>query len=90
MKINFSGKPLNDLDGKEIPGSDMGSIVGQTLVSGTEGDAIKLYELALRIKQGEVTLDTSDAELLERHVRESKTLTILAKGQILLELKKAK
>ncbi len=90
MKLNLKGKLLTDLDGKVLDGSDMSMLVGQALVSGTEGDAIKQYELALKLRTGEVDLDTSDTELVERVVRESKTLTILAKGQILLELKKGK
>jgi hypothetical protein len=89
MKVNLK-KALLDLDGNVIPGSEMGSLVAQALVSGTDGDAVKLYELAMKVKNGEVDLDTSDSELLERCIKESKTLTVLAKGQILLELKKAK
>jgi hypothetical protein len=90
MKLNLKGKLLLDLDGRPLEGTDMSMLVGQALVSGTEGDAVKQYELALRLRAGEVDLDTSDAELVERLVRDSNTLTVLAKGQILLELKKAK
>jgi hypothetical protein len=87
MKLNLKGKLLMDLDGNPLDGSDMSLLVGQALVGGTEGDAVKQYELALKIRAGEADLDTSDAELVEKAVKESKALTVLAKGQILLALK---
>ena len=87
MKLNLKGKLLKDLDGNALDGSDMSMLVGQALVGGTEGDAVKQYELALKIRAGEADLDTSDAELVEKAVKESKALTVLAKGQILLTLK---
>ena len=89
MKLNLKGHLLKDLDGNPLEGSDMSILIGQALVGGTEGDAVKQYELALKIRAGEVELDTSDAELVEKSVKGSKTLTVLAKGQILLALKKA-
>jgi len=91
MKILLKGKEIKDLDGRSFdPPVDMAEVVSTSLVKRTDGDSIKLYEMALRLRAGEVDLDSSDLELLESTVKSDQTLTALAKGQILLEIKRQK
>jgi len=91
MKILLKGKEIKDLDGQSFdPPVDMAEVVSTSLVKRTDGDSIKLYEMALRLRAGEVDLDSSDLELLESTVKSDQTLTALAKGQILLEIKRQK
>ena len=91
MKILLKGKEIKDLDGQSFdPSVDMAEVVSTSLVKRTDGDSIKLYEMALRLRAGEVDLDSSDLELLESTVKSDQTLTALAKGQILLEIKRQK
>jgi len=91
MKILLKGKEIKDLDGRPFdPPVGMAEVVSTSLVKRTDGDSIKLYEMALRLRAGEVDLDSSDLELLESTVKSDQTLTALAKGQILLEIKRQK
>ena len=88
-KLALMNKKLIDLNGEEIPNLNMGDIVALILVSGEEStDIVKLYELALRIKKEVVTLDTTDWELIQNKIKDNKQYTVLAKAQILLEIKK--
>jgi len=82
-KLNFDFN-LKDLQGNEITEAKANHILANLLVSQTKGDAIKLYTWGLELyKTGELNLDKSDAQVLENIIKESETLTVLAKGQIL-------
>jgi hypothetical protein len=81
--INLNN-PLTDLDGKEIPDSNIGKIVAQMLVTATKGDALKFMAWALKLHAGEsIEIDPSDLETLKSFIKEHEQLTILSKAQIL-------
>ena len=83
MKLNFNFN-LTDLDGKELEGANSGKLLANTLIQQTKGDAVKYWEWALALNKGEVLdLDTSDQETLKTFVKDSETITILAKAQLL-------
>lgn len=83
MKLNFNFN-LVDLDSKEIEGANAGKLLANSLVAQSKGDAIKFWEMALKLNQGEVIdLDTSDQGLLKSFIKENESITILAKGQML-------
>lgn len=88
MKIDLNFD-LADLDGKAIENVNAGKLVAQTLVQGTKGDALKFWDWAVALNKGEVIdLDSSDQETFKNFVKDSETITIFAKAQILLKLKK--
>ena len=89
-KFDLRGLALKDLEGNPFPDSPlMKDLIASCLANKSDGaDPVKLYELALRIKQGQFELDTSDLDLVLEALRNTSSLTALAKGQILLELKK--
>lgn len=88
MKLDFNFNLL-DLDGNEISNANAGKLLANTLVQQAKGDAVKLWEIALKLHKGEVIdLDTSDQELLKNFIKDSEQLAILAKGQLLYIFKK--
>jgi len=79
--IDF-GRQLKTLDGKDA--GDMAQLVANVLIQGTEGNAIKLYDIATTIyKEKKIKLDDSDKKLVKETIDGAKGLTILAKAQIL-------
>lgn len=88
MKLNFNFN-LTDLDGKELEGANAGKLLANTLIQQTKGDAVKYWEWALALNKGEILdLDSSDQETLKNFVKDSETITILAKAQVLNVFKK--
>ena len=88
MKIDLNFN-LVDLDGKAIQNTNAGKLVAQTLVQQTKGDALKFWDWAVALNKGEVLdLDSSDQETFKNFVKDSEAITIFAKAQILLKLKK--
>lgn len=88
MKLNFNFD-LVDLDGKTIEGANAGKLLANSLVQQTKGDAVKFWELALKLHKGEVVdLDTSDQQLLKTFIKDSESITVLGKGQLLKVLSK--
>ena len=88
MKLDFNFN-LTDLDGKEIDNANCGKLLANTLIQQTKGDAVKYWEWALAFNKGEVLdLDSSDQETLKNFIKDSETITILAKAQLLNVLKK--
>jgi hypothetical protein len=88
MKIDLNFN-LADLDGNAIDNTNAGKLVAQTLVQQTKGDALKFWDWAVALNKGEVLdLDSSDQETFKNFVKDSETITIFAKAQILLKLKK--
>ena len=86
MKLNLIDKQCLDLEDKEVPGGIMSNVVANMLAT-AKGEPIKLYELAKGIKKGEVEIDTTDFDLVEKVVAENEGYVALIKGQVLLELK---
>lgn len=88
MKLNFNFN-LTDLDGQPIENANAGKLLANTLAQQAKGDALKFWEWALALNKGEVIdLDTSDQATLKSFIKESESLAILAKGQLLLVFKK--
>ena len=88
MKLNFNFN-LTDLDGKELEGANAGKLLANTLIQQTKGDAVKYWEWALALNKGDILdLDSSDQETLKTFIKDSETITILAKAQVLNVFKK--
>lgn len=52
-----------------------------------KGDALKLYELAIRVnKEKSIEIDLSDLKLVENAIKENQRYTNLIKGAILKEI----
>lgn len=83
MKLNFNF-PISDLDGNEIPESNLGKTIANVLVSARDGDALKLWDIALKLQKGtELDLDTSDTQMLKDRIKNADTITVLVKAQAL-------
>lgn len=88
MKLDFNFN-LADLDGQAIENANAGKLLANTLVQQAKGDALKFWEWALALNKGEaIDLDTSDQTTLKSFIKDSETLAILAKGQLLQVFKK--
>lgn len=84
MKLDFN-KALVDLDGKEIENTNLGKVLAQQLVQTNKGDALKFWEIALKLQKCEVIdLDTSDQTLIKDFIKATDTLSNMGKAQILL------
>ena len=76
--------PVRSLDGTKVEGGTLGQLLATQLMMSNEGDAIKFYEWALKMNRNEsIEIDKSDYNMLKTFVEKSKTLTNLAKAQIL-------
>lgn len=83
MKLNFNFN-LTDLDGKELKDANAGKVLAQSLINQSKGDAVKYWEWALALNKGEIVdLDTSDQETLKTFIKDSETIFVLAKAQLL-------
>lgn len=81
---NLAGDPLWDDRGLPLTA---GKIVANALVSGAKGDALKFWEWGQKLYNAQpIDLDKSDQKTLTEFIENSETITILAKGQILLIL----
>lgn len=88
MKIDLNFN-LVDLDGKAIDNANAGKLVASALVQQSKGDALKFWDWAVALNKGEILdLDSSDQETFKSFIKESETITIFAKAQILHKLKK--
>lgn len=88
MKLNLNFNLL-DLDGKEIEGANAGKLLANQLVNQSKGDAVKFWELSLKLYKGEVIdLDTSDQALIKQFIKDSEQLPVLTKAQLLLVFEK--
>lgn len=67
--------PIKDLEGKPIPGFDpLNKLLGNALASSQSVDPIKITNIAQTLyNKGEIELDRSDLELLEKEVVNIKT-----------------
>lgn len=90
MKTLDLSKNLIGLDWNDLK-EPMSKFVANVLVAETQWDAIKLYDLSMRIyKDWKIEIDDSDLKLIEDKLNESKGLTILAKWQILKQIEECK
>jgi hypothetical protein len=88
MKLDFNFN-LIDLDGNQIENANAGKLLANTLVQQAKGDAVKLWELALNLNKNEpIDLDSSDQEMVKNFIKESDSLAVIAKGQLLQVFKK--
>lgn len=77
-------KAIQDLDGKDIEGSNLGKLVAQMLASASKGDALKYMSWALKLHNGEsLELDPTDKDMLKNFIKDHEQLTILSKAQML-------
>lgn len=87
-KLDFN-KVLKNLEGQEVKDQKNESVklsmlLGNTLVQGAKGDALKFYHWALKLVDGKpLELDKSDESTLKEFISGNETLTILAKAQLL-------
>jgi hypothetical protein len=83
MKLNFNFNLVN-LDGEELKDANAGKVLASALVQQTKGDSVKIWELALALNKGDIVdLDSSDQELVKVFIKDTETLNIIAKGQML-------
>lgn len=84
MKLNFN-KSLVNLDGVDIADSNMGKILASYLVQSNKGDALKFWEIALKLQKGEeVDLDTSDQNTIKEFIKSADGLPNITKAQLLM------
>lgn len=79
--------PFIGLDGVEIPETNAGKLLANSLAASSKGDVLKSWSLAQRLYSGEeLELDPADIQLLKDFVNNSEGFTVLAKAQILERL----
>lgn len=84
MKLDFN-QPIVGLDGIVIEGSNMGKILADQLVISTKGNALKYWEMALKLHRGEeVDLDQADQTMVKDFIEKHESLPNLTKAQLLL------
>lgn len=84
-------KSLIDLDGSEIQNGNMGKILAASIVNQSKGDAIKLYGWAVDMSKGNVIIiDKSDYDTLKNFIKDSESMTVITKAQILNIVNEAK
>ncbi len=90
MLVNLDFK-LKNLDGVEFEATAAKILAGELCNKPAGIDVLKAWEWACNLqKDGQLTLDSVDAEALENAVRQSPQLTNLGAAQILLAIKAAK
>lgn len=87
MKLNFNVS-FKDLLGQSIiiegEPANIGKMLGQALASSNEGDALKMFDWAMKLYAGtELDLDRSDYDKMKSFINVSKVLSNLQKGQML-------
>jgi hypothetical protein len=86
LDLNFN---LTDLDGKEIEGANAGKLLANQLINQPKGDAVKFWELSLKLYKGDVVdLDSSDQNTIKQFIKDSETLPVITKAQLLLVFEK--
>lgn len=94
ITIDLSKKALKDLDGNELrdEGGEvalMGRLVARQYLQQTSStDPVADMEYAQAFhKNGKVEMTSSEATRLEEMIKDAQTLTVLAKGQLLKEIR---
>jgi hypothetical protein len=90
MKLNLN-VAIKDLNDEAIPETNLGKFIASQLSQSNKGDALKLFEWALKLNKGEeIDIDSSDQELLKGFVNTSETMTNIVKYRFLECLKDKK
>lgn len=86
MKVDLN-KPLLDLEGNAVSGegaAPLGKILATLMMQSNKGNPVKMYGWAQCLFSGkEIDIDKGDKKVLEDFIRDSETVTNLAKAQIL-------
>ena len=81
---NINGEPMMDGPGEDAKEITLSNQLANALVQSEAKDAIKAYELALRINGAKfIDLDTSDFNMVEQTVERSKYSALL-KAQLIM------
>ena len=86
---DLNGKPIKERleDGTEVE-LTMGKALAPMLAGARKGDALKMFNWALKLHNGEeVELDESDKETLRAFIKADESITNLFEAQLLLALK---
>jgi len=79
--LGLDGKPVKDSEDKDIT---IGKLLSGLLASANKGDALKLFNWAQKLYNGEsLDLDESDKSTLKEFIKGNESLTVLAKAQAL-------
>lgn len=83
MEINLN-KSVVDLEGKEIPNSNMAKMLANSLSSSATGDALKFWDWAKKLYSGKkLDLDPSDVATLKGFIVSDSGFPIITKAQML-------
>lgn len=88
MKINFA-TPFLDLEDNEVVENGatltLNKVIAPVMASQNEGvDVMKFYDWSRGIyKGGVIELDRTDLEIIKNFIKDSKQLSVLAKGRLL-------
>jgi hypothetical protein len=84
IDLNFA---FVGLDGKDIPDTNAGKFLANSLAHNNKGDALKQYGIATRLYTGEpIELDKSDIDMIIEFVKSSEGFSNLSEAQILAVL----
>lgn len=87
LKLNA---PVKDVDGNDIPGTNLAHLLAEGLLSGNSGPALKFLDWAISLRsKGELTLDRTDFDILKNYVENGTIWKNIAKARILEALLKA-
>lgn len=90
MKLNFDFQ-FKGLDGKDMQGDSAGKILSSVLAAQNKGNAIKLYDWALKLYNNKpLEIDDTDADVLHALIETCENLTIVAKVPLMQYIKKIK
>lgn len=79
--LGLDGKPVKDNEDKDLT---IGKLLSGLLASANKGDALKLFNWAQKLYNGEpLDLDESDKSTLKEFIKGNESLTVLAKAQAL-------
>lgn len=81
-------KPIKGLDGNSVKDSNgeliLGKLLSEQLAFSNKGDALKLFNWAQKIYNGEsLDIDKSDEATLKEFIKNNENFTILVKAQLL-------
>ena len=86
LQVNFK---IVDLEGKSI--GQTANVFMANILLAHKGEALKLYELALKINAEEsIEVDTTDLNLIETAIKENEQFNNLIKGALLKEIERQK
>ena len=90
MVINLN-QSLVDMEGTPIPDAEMNKILANALQNSRTGDALKLWNWAVKLYNNEeLDLDPSDFSTIRAFVEAEQTFPVLTKAQILTALDASK